>query len=230
MMNLSFVPRSLLGRFLPMPVAVAMLGCGNGMVGATENTDAAPELVDEPAEPMLVLPAEFVQDNEPLRMLSDGDDVQLLRPPQGGHILTISAKVKNLTSDAVTLRVRARKLAGGLIIAEEARTVAMLDIPNEPGFRQPNLTTKSQAAQVPVCPDYDPSDVVDQEMLLEVEIVTQYTARPLEAVGVRRVVARCSQTDPNDRALCRCECEKNYVLGRCGGQAGNAGFDAGPFR
>jgi len=83
-MSVAFAPN---GRWMAA-------GCGDGTVRATENTDAASELGDAPAEPMLVLPAEFVEDNVPLRMLSDGDDVQLLRPPQGSALSLTRSRLR----------------------------------------------------------------------------------------------------------------------------------------
>jgi hypothetical protein len=168
------------------------------------------------SEPMLVLPAEFLAENSPLKMLVDGDDVELRTPPQGGHILTISAKVKNFPGRAAQLRATVRDAKTNVILAEESRTVAMLDVPGEPGFKQPNLSSTSQASQVPVCPDYGQSDVVDREYALEVQVTTLEVTTPLVAQASRLVVPRCSPEDVVGIATCRCECSANYELGKCG--------------
>src|SRR4051812_21882609 len=150
-------------------------------VGDAPDADAAergsePTMAD--SDVMRVVPAEFVAENTPLKMLVDGDDVELRTPPQGGHILTISAKVKNFPGLAALLRATVRDAKTSVIVAEESRTVAMLDVPGEPGFKQPNLASTSQASQVPVCPDYGENDVVDREFSLEVQVTTLDLATP----------------------------------------------------
>jgi len=171
----------------------------------------------ETGEPrsILVLPAELVMENSPLKMLADGDSVELIRPPQGGHIVLVSAKVRNVPTDSAVLRVRVRR-PGGLIVAEEGRTVSMVDVPGEPGFKQPNLGSWSQAANVPLCPDYDATDILDQELMAEVRVSINDGQGNIEGVGYTKIVPRCSQRDAADLALCRCECTADYELGRCG--------------
>jgi hypothetical protein len=180
-----------------------------------------------PQGDLLVLPAEFLAENAPLKMLEDGDSIQLTTPPQGGHIAMISAKVKNLPGIAMLLHVQIRRMDGAFIVAEEQRTVAMLDVPGEPGFKQPNLASTSQASQVPICPEYGATEVLDREVLVQVEITALDVDPRVKAIGGRKVVPRCSQVDPAALALCRCECAANYYLGKCGpGTGSDAGLDA----
>jgi hypothetical protein len=175
--------------------------------------DAGPE--DDAEQPLVILPAQFTEEDMPMRMLSPGDPVDLWSAPQGGHVVLLGAKVKNLTSDTITLKVRFRDPDTGLIVAEEARTVKMLPVDGEPGVMQPDIRSRSQVSNVPLCPSYDSRGVVDQTFDVEV-LVTALYSEPMESASATiRVVARCST--PEDEAACRCECGPDYVLGKCSG-------------
>src|SRR5689334_20539303 len=68
--------------------------------GASENDDAPRGLV--------VLPAQFTELDTPLRMLAEGDSIDLWPAPQGGHVVLVAAKVRNFVGDTAVLRVQAR--------------------------------------------------------------------------------------------------------------------------
>jgi hypothetical protein len=171
-------------------------------------TSDAADVAD--AADLVVLPGQFTGENMPLRMLSDGDPVDLVEPPQGGHVVFIGPKVQNLTTDAIDLRVRFRR-PGGAIIQEERRTVLM--VPAEPGFMQPDLRSQSQVGQPALCPDYDREDILGQELVLEVEVLPLFALHAVTVVAKRRVVPTCDRA--SDVTLCKCECTADYVLGRC---------------
>lgn len=162
-----------------------------------------------------VIPAAFTEENAPLRILRSGDTIDLLRAPQGGHVVLLAAQVRNASSTAANIRVRMRRPDTGFIVAEEKRTVAMVAVPDDPATMQPDLRTRSQVAHVPLCPDYDPIDVVAEPLDVEIEVTALYTDPP--AVGSARLtlVPACRQASPEAQALCRCECEANYALGKC---------------
>jgi hypothetical protein len=162
--------------------------------------------------PVVVLPAQYTGQGMPLRMLQDGDPVDLVQPPQGGHVIFIGAKVQGCPSDVVELLVRFRRAEGGAIIQEEKRTVAMEAVPGEPDTMRPK-DSPSQVGQPALCPDYDSEDVLGQEMTLEVEVRPLYVEPPVLATARRRVVPTCDRA--LDQKLCKCECTANYVLGRC---------------
>jgi hypothetical protein len=167
------------------------------------------------SDAVVIVPAAFVEENAPLRILQAGDSIDLVRAPQGGHVVMLAAQVRNMTSSAATLRVRMRRRDTGFIVAEEKRTVAMVPVPGEPDAMQPDLRSRSQMAHVPLCPDYDPIDVVGQLLDVDIEVTALYTDPP--RIGSTRIplVPSCRQTTPEEQALCRCECEANYALGKC---------------
>jgi hypothetical protein len=171
---------------------------------------------DSSDELLVVLPAQFTQESMPMRMLADGDPIDLWSAPQGGHVVLFGAKVKNMTSDTATLKVRFRRPDTGLIEAEEGRSVKMVAVPGEPDTLQPDLRSFSQVANVPLCPNYKSKlAVVDETFDVEVLVTALYTD-PVQTGSARlKVVARCST--PEEEAFCRCECGADYYLGKCFG-------------
>jgi hypothetical protein len=232
----------LLLRCLPIALAAIGLGCSGSSKATTDPTevpdasepDAAGDDARTDQEPLeganpeasdellVVLPAQFTQESMPMRMLADGDPVDLWSAPQGGHVVLFGAKVKNMTSDVATLRVRFRRPETGHIEAEEGRSVKMVPVPGEPGTLQPDIRTFSQVANVPLCPSIANAGVVDQTFDVEVFVTALYT-QPVETGTAHvKVVARCST--PSEEAFCRCECGPDYVLGKCF-ETGDGGSD-----
>jgi len=165
---------------------------------------------------LVVIPGEFTTEGAPMRLLSDGDEIKLLQPLQGGHIVLLGAQVPHFPTNAATLHVRARRPDSGLVVSDESRTVAMVDVEGAPDqTKQPDLRSRSQVANVALCPDYDAIDIVDQPLLFEIQVTALYTDPPQMGSARIRLVPSCRQTDPSDQPLCQCECRGGYVLGRC---------------
>ena len=149
------------------------------------------------------------------RLARDGDPIELFRPPQGGHVLLVGARVKG--SRAIhQLRVRVRIPNTGNPRGE-SHTVVMEAVP-ENRCQQNDRRTNSQVAHIAVCPDYDPRDIVGTNS-------ASRSRSPSSTRILRRVRPRSSscrpacKADPS-KAQCECECSANYVLGRCGGVGG----------
>jgi len=174
---------------------------------ASEGNDATGALV--------VVPAAFTEENAPMRLLRTGDAIDLVRPPQGGHVVLLAAQVRNMSTHAATLRVRMRRPETGFIVAEEKRTVAMVPVPGEHATMQPDLRSRSQVSHVPLCPDYDPVDIAEQPLDVEIEVTALYTDPPRVGSARLLLVPTCRQTTEGELALCHCECEANYTLGKC---------------
>jgi len=168
--------------------------------------DAAPELFIEPGQ--------FTEEHLPLRMLAEGDRVELWAAPQGGRVVLIGARVKNLTSDRILLRVRVGYPDTSFIIAEEARTVQMVPVPEQAGTTEPDLTSRSHVAHVPLCPNYDPFDIVDRPLEITVQVTALFTNTSQMGEVKLRAVPTCLSGAPSE-STCRCECQANYALGKC---------------
>lgn len=161
-----------------------------------------------------LFPGDFVAEDTPLAMLSEGDPVSLAAAPQGGHVIHVAAKVRGMTVDIANLRVRLREPDTNLIQVEEARDVVWKPVPGEPDLMQPDLASITQVSHVPSCPDYDARSIVGVPW--NIEIVVTETGGPGKGSVTLGVLPSCEQADPVDKAQCQCECEANYVLGKCG--------------
>ena len=181
---------------------------------ATAPGEDAPE-GNDPTDALVVVPAAFTEENAPMRLLRTGDAIDLVRPPQGGHVVLLAAQVRNMSTHAATLRVRMRRPETGFIVAEEKRTVAMVPVPGEHATMQPDLRSRSQVSHVPLCPDYDSVDIGEQPLDVEIQVTALYTDPPRVGSARLLLVPTCRQTTEGELALCRCECEANYTLGKC---------------
>jgi hypothetical protein len=176
------------------------------------HADDAPADDDAPRA-LVVLPAQFVEENIPLRMVGEGDPIDLWPAPQGGYVVLVAAKVKYLEGDTAILRVRARYPDTPFIVAEEARSVKLVPVPGEPDTQQPDLTTRTQIAHVPLCPDYDPMDIVDRPLEFAIEISSNAGEARQSGRATLKLYPSC--VGSGDVAFCRCQCTANYVLGKC---------------
>jgi hypothetical protein len=200
-------------------LAAAALGCGEkdpedepiGSGGAGGSA-AGGSGGQSPVE-LIVQPGLFVGEEQPLRMLEDGDAIDLSRAVQGGHVIYIGAQVEQLTSDIVEIRTRLRHPDTRVIEAEEARSIVMRPVPGTDGLMQPDLRSRSQVSHLPACPNYAARSIRDEPWLLEVSISEiEGPGAGATELGVTPV---CAQEQADALALCECECEPDYVLGKC---------------
>ncbi|HMI87675.1 MAG TPA: hypothetical protein VK550_26495 [Polyangiaceae bacterium] len=175
---------------------------------------------DDALRGLVLLPAQFTQEDMPLRMLGEGDRIDLWPAPQGGHVVLVAAKVKNLVGDTAILRVRVRYPDTPFIVAEEARSVKMVPVPGEEGTMQPDLRTRTQVAHVPLCPDYDPMDIVDRPLEFAISM-TSIGSEDLQSGAISLLLYPTCVPGSADEAFCKCECRANYVLGKCPRDAGS---------
>ena len=179
--------------------------------------DAAPDGDDAPRG-LVLLPAQFTEENMPMRMLAEGDPIDLWPAPQGGHVVLVAAKVRNLVGDTAMLRVSARYPDTPFIVAEEARSVKFVPVPGEPDTMQPDLRTRTQVAHIPLCPDYDPMDIVDRPLEFALTVTSTLGEEPQSGAATLQLYPSCAASA--DEAHCKCECRANYFLGKCPRDAG----------
>lgn len=184
------------------------------LVAATAcKSEPEPEPKSDVVVPLDVLPGDFMGENQPLKMLSAGDAIQLVAAPQGGHVIHVGARVRGLGSDTVNLRSRLRDPATNAIEMEEARDVVMRPVPGQPEWMEPDLRSVSQVTHIPACPNYDDAVLLGAPWTLEV-IIDEIEGPGL---GTARVDVKpaCAQAEDTAQARCKCECEPKYVLGKC---------------
>jgi hypothetical protein len=148
-------------------------------------------------------------DAEPLE--ADGAAVDLTFPVQGGHVLFLGARVKNLLACRAELGAKVLDPNTGHIAAEEKRQVAF-SVPAGGGWGMSDISDTAELANVPACPNFLDRDLVDTRWKVELSVIDEDGRK---ATVSRELVPVCRQTDPYARALCRCECRAGYSFGRC---------------
>jgi hypothetical protein len=222
---LSAAPPIGCGTNPPDPLADATIEAGHRADSSIASDaiaadDALDDALDDDDAPrgLVLIPAQFTEENMPMRILHDGDHIDLWPAPQGGHVVLVAAQVKNFLGDTAMLRVHARYPDTPFIIAEEARTVKLVPVPGEPDTMQPDLRTRTQVAHIPLCPDYDPWDIVDRPLEFAVSLTSTMSEEPQTGAVTLRLYPSCAAS--GNEPFCQCECRANYVLGKCPRDAG----------
>jgi hypothetical protein len=182
-------------------LAAPLAGCRVCPSGPWGNETSAPEV--ELVARTIDGSAELIE--------SDGALVDLTFPVQGGHVLFLGARVKNLLACRAELFARLEEPGTGDVAAEEKRQVAFT-VAAGGGHGMSDVSDTAELANVPACPNFLDRDVVGATWKLELK-VTDEAGR--SASVARDIVPACRQDDPFARALCRCECKAGYSFGRC---------------
>src|SRR5947209_7399810 len=104
-------------RILP---ALLFFACGDD--------PALPPMPD--VTPIEVAPAMYLS-TQALMTVKDGDLIDLVRPPQGGYVLFVGARIKGTKEKVVELRGRLR-MASGMVIGQDGRTVTLQPAADDP--------------------------------------------------------------------------------------------------
>jgi hypothetical protein len=168
--------------------------CEDGFVG---DADAAPEVEI------------LVRDvGGGARVAEDLEPVDLILPPQGGKVLLVAPRVRNM--DACSLRVTAtlRDECTNRILGIEARPLKLAA--SGDGWAVPvNPQLVSNWSNVPACPTAAAvRDVEGEPYLLT---ITVEDAQGRTASTSQRIVPTCAE--PENLERCLCECDASYRLG-----------------
>lgn len=195
----------------PRPLLAAL-----SLLLACSEPEPAPLPPPPPSEPLplVVYPALFIREDEPLRLLQDSDPVQLWNATQGGHVALIGAQIEGVDGDTIELRARISDPETGALLAEESRTVLVKPVPGDSTRKQTDIRTRSQVTHIPLCPNYEPTPVVDRTYRLDVRVDELYVSPPRRGSATLLVRTACDELT-EEPARCRCECEADYTLGKC---------------
>jgi len=166
---------------------------------------------DKSASPLVQLIA--LGNDQQVIELSDHSALPIYLPPQGGRVVMVGVKAKNLTACGAQLTASLRDPSSGQRRLD-SRTINLVS--REGGFGGSVDNDISTFANVPVCPNqWAKGDVFDTEYSLTVNLVDQ-TQRSVTTVI--SVTPTCVGGSPETEAECRCLCKGGYVLGEsCGG-------------
>jgi hypothetical protein len=136
--------------------------------------------------------------------LDSGADVELLAPPQGGFILAVGPRVRNVRAGFVTLTAWLEDADTGALYGLEERPSEIAAGPD--GWAAPaRPDSLSSYSNIPACPIPDlPRDIDDQPWMLGMRVTDCEGRR-----GEHRITVfpRCSD------ATCECFCSQDHVLG-----------------
>jgi hypothetical protein len=202
-----------------------------GCPGETEPVvppDAEPpactdEFVGDPEAPVEIELTNLDADDQMVDLV-EGGDVDLIEPPQGGQVIFLGVRAKNLDPCAVRLKGVIRDPRTGKV-AFDTRTVKLRL--NADGFATSDRHDIASFANVPVCPwnAWNPStDAFDAEFELEVGVTDRDDRK---ASAVIRATPRCAEPELEDK--CKCICQFGYVTGMsCDTNGGGGGAGGGP--
>lgn len=197
-------------------MCAALVGCSSEPTVESPRdggSDASHDARDADLGPMELRAARLVDEGLPLVLLNEGDALPLSAALQGGHVMYVAAQVSGLHSNIAEIEATLRFPDNGAILNREARTVAMRELADEPGWWQPDIRSRSQVAHIPACPNYDDRSLRDEEWLLDIKVIR--TEDGESASTTLRVTPTCEFTDSTLQARCECECEPDYFLGKC---------------
>jgi hypothetical protein len=154
--------------------------------------------------------------------VSDGDQIGIVPPPQGGFVFFAAARVKNLDPCNVAFSGQLFDPATGNVASGVSKRTGDIE-PDGTGYFVPkDLASFSHVANVPACPDALGVGVLGRTLELRI-IVTDREGR--SATVKRQVGVFCPPGPCLD--LCSCTCGADYFPGKCGADGGTMG-DAGP--
>jgi hypothetical protein len=148
--------------------------------------------------------------SQQLHEVQDGQSLPLEPPPQGGYVLYVGAKVRNM-NNCVEERGRLRDPSTLIEYGFDARSTT-LQLQAD-GWGWPDATMNGAVSNVNPCPDYKSRDVQAGNYQLQMIVADQKTGKLVEVD--KPVVPTCNQQDPAVQADCICTCSANYTLGKC---------------
>lgn len=185
--------------------AAALAAC-SGATGAGGGSPAGCFLGDPGAAPVLV--PVFRTVDGMAQEINDGDAIPLIEPPQGGQVLLIGGKARNIDGCSLIASVSLQLPDSGEVVAFERRPVT--EEATADGWlwpKRPDLL--SNFSNLPACPVAGLSRSIDGEPF---RLDLQWEdAAGRHAEATLTAVPTCGQPALQDR--CACTCAANYVLG-----------------
>lgn len=160
-------------------------------------------------------------------VLDEGDDVPLILPPQGGKVILVGFRARNVdlcdlaTRASVHDSCTATEGNAGRVVGLEGRPIRL--IPGDDGWAYPEKPeTLTNWANVPMCPNNAfTRDLDGQPYMLRLRMIELGTGR---ATTIERtIVPVCAE--PEALAECECTCDADYFLGADCAADGGPGAD-----
>jgi len=137
---------------------------------------------------------------------TDGSDVSLIFPPQGGRVVFAGVRATNIDPCAVRLAGSLRDPVSKQVRLDN-RTINLE--PTDDGYGRSAPTDLSAFANIPACPNqWADDDLFDKPYELTVSLTDRDGKK---ITKVMTVTPRCNE--PGREAECLCMCAGEYVLG-----------------
>jgi hypothetical protein len=188
--------------------AVLLFACSNGDSKDTGVRDSGCFVGSEDAEPEMIIIHQTVSGTIAVTM-AEGT-VPLIEPPQGGRVIFVAARARNLDGCPITVTSALRDPCTNRLVGYEARDVLMK--PTGDGWIEPEFPDQlANYGNLAACPVAAATRAINgQRYVLEVRL-TDVAGRSVEQhVPVTPVCAEPEQLDE-----CLCLCRAKYVLGEC---------------
>lgn len=141
--------------------------------------------------------------------LSDGQAVPLITPPQGGKVLFLGLRARNLSPCSVTITGTLRDPATTLSRVD-GRVINLRATGD--GWGASVDTDISTFANIPVCPNqWQDTDAAGAPFELSLALTD---AQGRTAGASVTATPTCAETEPSLAKECACTCRKGYVFGQ----------------
>jgi hypothetical protein len=179
-----------------------------------------PQPSGDPGQPIELVPLRF-DGQGALVEIVDGDHLLMERPFQGGRVVYVGVRARNIADGCnVTLNGAVRDAQSNFIMGLEERPTYL--VVESDGWAAPVTPWTQTLANVPLCPNAAATRDLDGNNW-QLELRLQDGAR--RTTVTRSVVLECGTPVPFGEP-CECECDSDYVLGGvCPADPVDAGVD-----
>lgn len=140
--------------------------------------------------------------------IGDGDPIDIITPPQGGRVVFVGVRARNLSACGVQLKGIIRDPETKRTMFDR-RTINLKRAPD--GWGTSVDSDISTFSNIGVCPNqWSARDVVDQDYEIEVQLMDKKGRSAAKSVMVRPA---CNEQEPELAAECRCICQPMRELG-----------------
>lgn len=206
-------------RLLPRPVLMlaALLG-GAGCGDDPQAPACVGAYLGDEAAPMELELFYLGEDLLPHELPACGA-IDIVEPPQGGRVLFVGVRAKNLDPCDTKMAGALRDPGDDSISGVENRSTQFRPVAGRAGWGETSAGGDTEngfryVANIPVCPNMTTNgrDIQQLVGLLEISLTDK---RGKKGSLRRSVVPRCAQSDARKRATCECLCEADYTTEKC---------------
>jgi hypothetical protein len=173
---------------------------------ALRQFDAAPNCIA--GDPQQALELQVVYRTTGSFMPVGAAPIQLIQPTQGGQVLYISVRARNIAGCSVTISTALVDTTTRAVVSLESRPI-FLELGTD-GWLQPRTpTVASNYSNLPACPRANLTRSIDDQTYELQVVLTDQQGRTGPAS--MNIVPTCGTGATS--TLCHCQCAQNYVLG-----------------